>query len=170
MPISTALPTITARPQQPEKAPGTDVWYGAAVVDRRWRGSYSLIPITARDLPPVFSDDETLRDRQQRAWWVSLFPLAIADPLNRTSLGPAYRPRAVSLAQGPTRTTKAPGRPPIGRWMKRGYSFFTGTAHGWAPAAACGCMPPARRRTTRTARWCCCSTARTGSKGTHCCR
>lgn len=88
-------------PSSLTRLPGTDVWYGAAVIDRRWRGSYSLIPVTDRDLPPVFSDDETLRDRQQRAWWISLFPLAIADPLNRLSLGPSHRPRPVSLAQGP---------------------------------------------------------------------
>lgn len=88
-------------PSSLTRLPGTDVWYGAAVIDRRWRGSYSLIPITERDLPPVFSGDDTLRDRQQRAWWVSLFPLAIADPLNRLSLGPSHRPRPVSLAQGP---------------------------------------------------------------------
>lgn len=39
-------------PSSLTRLPGTDVWYGSAVIDRRWRGSYSLIPITERDLPP----------------------------------------------------------------------------------------------------------------------
>jgi len=66
-----------------QRVPGTDIWHWSTTVEHDWRGSYSLIPVSDSHLPPVFSADESERKRQQRAWWISLFPLAIADPLNR---------------------------------------------------------------------------------------
>jgi len=69
-------------PQSLQRLAGTDIWYWSTTVDARWRGSYSLIPIDASQLPPAFSADDNLASQQQREWWISLFPLAIADPLN----------------------------------------------------------------------------------------
>ncbi|WP_038901662.1 enterochelin esterase [Dickeya dadantii] len=88
-------------PQSLERLPGTDVWHWSMAIEHDWRGSYSLIPIVAAQLPPVFSDDEQQRDEQQLEWWCSLFPCAIADPLNRDSswgeqLSAAHMPAAPS--------------------------------------------------------------------------
>jgi len=69
-------------PQSLQRLAGTDIWHGSATVDARWRGSYSLIPIVTSQLPPVFSRDDSIASQQQREWWISLFPLAIADPFN----------------------------------------------------------------------------------------
>lgn len=128
-----------------------------------------LIPITARDLPPSLATTKRCAIITARLVGIAV-PLAIADPLNRTSLGPASPARPISLAQGARRqTAKAPGRPsPIGRWMKRLQHALA--QHGWAPGSAtvAVCRGEAADN-ARTARWCCCSTARTGSS-THCCR
>ncbi|MBX9445645.1 enterochelin esterase [Dickeya chrysanthemi] len=88
-------------PQSLERLPGTDIWHWSMVLEHDWRGSYSLIPIAATQLPPVFSDDELQRDEQQREWWCSLFPCAIADPLNLSrpwgeQLSAAHMPAAPS--------------------------------------------------------------------------
>lgn len=88
-------------PQSLERLPGTDVWHWSMAIEHDWRGSYSLIPIVAAQLPPVFSDDEQQRDEQQLEWWCSLFPCAIADPLNRDQswgeqLSAAHMPAAPS--------------------------------------------------------------------------
>lgn len=60
----------------------SNVWHWSAPIESDWRGSYSLIPITAEQLPPRFcGDDDTCR-ALQRKWWISLMPMAIADVLN----------------------------------------------------------------------------------------
>lgn len=69
-------------PQSLVRMGNSDVWHWSTLIDADWRGSYSLIPITTTHLPPVFSSDEAIRRQQQRAWWISLMPLAQADPLN----------------------------------------------------------------------------------------
>ncbi|WP_323372714.1 enterochelin esterase [Winslowiella arboricola] len=90
--------------QQPETMQhlaGTDVWYWSAAIDPRWRGSYSLIPVNASQLPPDFSQDADTARQQQRAWWISLFPLAIADPLNPLRPHFTSRRKALSAAHMP---------------------------------------------------------------------
>ncbi|MFS2225033.1 enterochelin esterase [Pantoea sp. B65] len=91
------------QPQSMQRLSGTDVWYWSALIDPRWRGSYCLIPISRNHLPPAFSADAATASQQQRQWWISLFPLAIADPLNplrphftsrRQALSPAHMPAA----------------------------------------------------------------------------
>ncbi|MCI4117101.1 enterochelin esterase [Dickeya dianthicola] len=88
-------------PQSLKRLPATDVWHWSMVIEHDWRGSYSLIPVVTAQLPPVFSDDESLRDEQQREWWCSLFPSAIADPLSLclpwgAQLSAAHMPAAPS--------------------------------------------------------------------------
>ncbi|WP_235514946.1 enterochelin esterase [Erwinia sp. Leaf53] len=91
------------QPQSLHRLPGTDVWHWSVTVDARWRGSYCLIPAGSAQLPPAFSGDAAARAHQQREWWISLFPFAIADPLNpraphyssqRHPLSAAHMPRA----------------------------------------------------------------------------
>lgn len=90
------------QPQSLHRVPGTDIWYWTTAIDRRWRGSYSLIPVEAAQLPPVFSTDTETRAAGQRAWWISLFPHAVSDPLNhgapinsaRHALSAAHMPDA----------------------------------------------------------------------------
>ncbi|WP_338152362.1 enterochelin esterase domain-containing protein, partial [Winslowiella iniecta] len=55
-------------PQSLQRLAGTDIWYWSTTVDARWRGSYSLIPIDASQLPPAFSADDNLASQQQREW------------------------------------------------------------------------------------------------------
>lgn len=90
------------QPQSLQRLPGTDVWFWSSDIDVYWRGSYSLIPVEAHQRPPTFSPDADKRAEQQRAWWISLFPAAISDPLNhgmpvknsRHALSAAHMPGA----------------------------------------------------------------------------
>lgn len=69
-------------PQSLARYHDSDLWYWQTIVPADWRGSYSLIPIEAGNLPPVFRGSAPEQERQQRAWWCSLFPLLRHDPLN----------------------------------------------------------------------------------------
>lgn len=89
------------QPQSLQRLPGTDVWHWSTDIEQHWRGSYSLIPVDAAGLPPIFSDDDNARRKQQREWWISLFPKAIADPLNRCSPHINSRGYALSAAHMP---------------------------------------------------------------------
>ncbi|SLM62265.1 MULTISPECIES: enterochelin esterase [Dickeya] len=84
-------------PQSLERLAATDVWHWSVALERDWRGSYSLIPVSAAQCPPRFSADAQQCEQQQRAWWRSVSEAAIADPLNR------YQPwgAQLSLAQMP---------------------------------------------------------------------
>lgn len=69
-------------PSSLERQAGSDIWYATVSVPADWRGSYSLIPVVRKQLPPS-PEGATERQRlQQREWWCSLFPATIADPLN----------------------------------------------------------------------------------------
>lgn len=89
------------QPQSLQRLAGTDVWHWSTEIDEHWRGSYSLIPVNAEQLPPIFSPDDDTRRKQQREWWISLFPLAIADPLNRSCAHLNSRGHALSAAHMP---------------------------------------------------------------------
>ena len=65
-----------------ERLTGSDIWMASVQQASDWRGSYSLIPISKAQLPPQAKGTPEQRRRQQREWWRSLFPVAIADPLN----------------------------------------------------------------------------------------
>jgi len=65
-----------------ERLTGSDIWMASVQQASDWRGSYSLIPISKAQLPPQAKATPEQRRRQQREWWRSLFPFAIADPLN----------------------------------------------------------------------------------------
>lgn len=84
-------------PQSLTRLAATDVWYWSVMLEHDWRGSYSLIPVSAAQCPPRFSADAQQREQQQRAWWRAVSEAAIADPLNR------YQPwgAQLSLAQMP---------------------------------------------------------------------
>lgn len=69
-------------PESLRRVPDTDVWHWSVEIEDDWRGSYCLIPAGEDSLPPPFSKEAEARRLQQRAWWISLMPLAIADPLN----------------------------------------------------------------------------------------
>lgn len=69
-------------PKSLTRAAGSDIWTASIQLADDWRGSYSLIPVTAAQLPPVPQGNAEQQQRQQRAWWCSLFPFAIPDPLN----------------------------------------------------------------------------------------
>lgn len=89
------------QPQSLQRLPGTDIWHWSTEIEPQWRGSYSLIPVEADRLPPTFSDDAPTRASEQRSWWMSVMPLAIADPLNRgRSLRNSYQ-HALSAAHMP---------------------------------------------------------------------
>ncbi|MBF1995290.1 enterochelin esterase [Serratia symbiotica] len=65
-------------PASLERLPGSDIWTTSLQQANDWRGSYSLIPVNAAQLPP----EPTGMPEQQREWWCSLFPFTLADPLN----------------------------------------------------------------------------------------
>ncbi len=66
------------QPESLQRIPNTDVWYWSTLLDKRWQGSYSLIPVTHAELPFAFENTQ-----QQHHWWCSIYPNAIADPLNK---------------------------------------------------------------------------------------
>lgn len=70
------------QPQSLLRLEGTDIWHWSTPINKQWRGSYSFIPVTAAQRPPVFSEQADVRRQQQREWWISLFPLAQPDALN----------------------------------------------------------------------------------------
>lgn len=41
------------QPQSLQRLPGSDVWHWSTEIDEHWRGSYSLIPVSADQLPPL---------------------------------------------------------------------------------------------------------------------
>ncbi|MCG8710234.1 enterochelin esterase [Brenneria sp. 4F2] len=88
-------------PQSLRRLAGTDVWHWSTDVERRWRGSYCLLPITAEQLPPRFSDEAAEGSRQQREWWCSLLAGAIADPLNPATAHTAWDGGSQSAAHMP---------------------------------------------------------------------
>lgn len=65
-----------------ERYPDSDIWLASVAVPWDWRGSYSLIPVTQSQLPPLPQGTPEQQRHQQRQWWCSLFPATIADPLN----------------------------------------------------------------------------------------
>ncbi|HGM6859988.1 TPA: enterochelin esterase [Serratia rubidaea] len=91
----------STEPSTLRRLAGTDIWHGSFLLPRDWRGSYSLIPVQDAQLPPLFSSDRAQCRQQQRAWWISLFPLAIADPLNPYPAASTRIGQPLSLAQGP---------------------------------------------------------------------
>lgn len=66
------------RPFSLQRVSGTNVWQGEVTLNRRWRGSYCLIP--SKD-DGDFPADNLAADKL-RSWWKSHLPVAIADPLN----------------------------------------------------------------------------------------
>ncbi len=97
------------QPQSLHRVPGTDVWHWSTEIDPQWRGSYSLIPVGTAQLPPAFSSDAETRARQQREWWISLFPFAISDPLNHSA--PHFNSR-----HHPLSAAHMPGAPDQSSW------------------------------------------------------
>ncbi|AUH00255.1 enterochelin esterase [Prodigiosinella confusarubida] len=89
------------QPQSLQRLAGTDVWHWSLDIEDDWRGSYSLIPVTGKQLPPAFSGDRQQRCQQQREWWCSLFPHAIADPLNPLQPHLTHRGESLSAAHMP---------------------------------------------------------------------
>ncbi|TCQ05371.1 enterochelin esterase family protein [Rhizobium sp. PP-F2F-G36] len=69
-------------PQSLERIGGTDIWFWQVELPMDWRGTYGFIPADAARRPPAVPSDPHAKDRLQRAWWCSILPLAIADPLN----------------------------------------------------------------------------------------
>ncbi|WJY16514.1 enterochelin esterase [Pectobacteriaceae bacterium CE90] len=98
------------QPQSLQRLAGTDVWHWSLDIEDDWRGSYSLIPVTGKQLPPAFTGDHQQRCQQQREWWCSLFPHAIADPLN--PLQPHLTHRGASLS-----AAHMPYAPPQPAWL-----------------------------------------------------
>ncbi|QTF10138.1 enterochelin esterase [Brenneria izadpanahii] len=99
-------------PQSLQRLPGADVWFWSLNIESEWRGSYSLIPITREQLPPEFHGDEKQRNQQQREWWCSLFPYAIADPLNPLASYNTHWGASLSIAHMPA----APAQQAWQRW------------------------------------------------------
>ncbi len=99
------------QPQSLQRVAGTDVWHWSTEIEPQWRGSYSLIPVRDAQRPPTFSADAETRSRQQRAWWISLFPFAIADPLNHSA--PHFNSRHQPLS-----AAHMPGAPQQTAWHR----------------------------------------------------
>ncbi len=97
-------------PTSLKRISNSNVWHWSTVIDDRWRGSYSLIPITAEHLPPVFSSDAETARLQQRAWWISLMPLAVADPLN-------HQQPFLNSRRHPLSAARMPKAPWIAAWQ-----------------------------------------------------
>lgn len=97
-------------PQSLQRLAGTDVWHGSFEVEKAWRGSYCLLPITEAELPPSFSADEQVRRQQQRTWWCSLGVHAIADPLNTHASHHTWGGQPTSSAHMPDAPSQAAWR------------------------------------------------------------
>jgi enterochelin esterase family protein len=79
----------------------SNVWHWSTAIESDWRGSYSLIPATAQQLPPLFCGDDAACRALQRKWWISLMPLAIPDKFNPTPPFLSSRRFALSNAHMP---------------------------------------------------------------------
>lgn len=74
-------------PQSLKRLPGTDVWFWQMTIEKNWRGSYRLIPVTHEKLPNLSATETKHQREQQRFWWQSLQPWAVTDPLNKSGNG-----------------------------------------------------------------------------------
>ncbi|WP_444945042.1 enterochelin esterase [Microbulbifer sp. ZKSA006] len=76
----------TFSPTSLERLPKTDVWYWQVEIEKYWRGSYRLIPVTEKwvgcNWEKTLDPDDDKR-QVQRQWWRSLLKSATPDPLNR---------------------------------------------------------------------------------------
>jgi len=88
-------------PESLKRIGSSDVWHWSTLIESNWRGSYSLIPVSAEHLPPLFSGSRGDRKILQRKWWISLMPLAIPDILNRSRPFMSSRRTALSKAHMP---------------------------------------------------------------------
>jgi len=61
---------------------GTDVWLGELIVNIKWRGSYSFIPIMAEQLPEIARKKSNGSIEAQRQWWLDVVNNQRNDPLN----------------------------------------------------------------------------------------
>ncbi|MFC7419018.1 enterochelin esterase [Iodobacter arcticus] len=74
-----------ADPQSLVRMAGSDIWCWQVQLPADWRGSYSLMPVAASQLP-VFSELAPAEQAsRQRSWWRSMAEAAQADPLNLQS-------------------------------------------------------------------------------------
>ncbi|MFJ4029014.1 enterochelin esterase [Paenarthrobacter sp. NPDC089989] len=70
-----------------ERIPDTGIWYWAAEVSDRWRGSYCFMPATSglvRELDPPAAGRQ---DATRRARWVALLQHLVHDPYNPVRAG-----------------------------------------------------------------------------------
>ncbi|MGK9175809.1 enterochelin esterase [Yokenella regensburgei] len=106
-------------PQSLQRIAGTDVWTWQTPLEASWRGTYCFIPSTRTDdFPP--QAEMTPPDRSAlREGWRSLFPHAIADPLNAHSWrgGRGHPVSPLSLPGAPEQpgwdATGEPFTPPV---------------------------------------------------------
>ncbi|ANI30101.1 enterochelin esterase [Yersinia entomophaga] len=74
----------------------SDVWYWQTEVEPDFRGSYSVIPVSASQCLQLPEGSHEQRRMAQRNWWISLLDLAESDPLNR--IRPHYSNRGTPLS------------------------------------------------------------------------
>ena len=87
-----------------QRVTGTDVWLGQLIIDSKWRGSYSFIPIEKHQLPDFVRQAGDGSKEAQRAWWISIANKQLADPLNPLPVihsgwgisSPLHLPKAVT--------------------------------------------------------------------------
>lgn len=61
---------------------GTDVWLGQLLVNSKWRGGYSFIPLQVNQLPDIALKNSDGSREAQRAWWIDVASNQIPDDLN----------------------------------------------------------------------------------------
>ncbi|MCW6611504.1 enterochelin esterase [Yersinia ruckeri] len=83
-------------PEYLKRLGDTDVWYWQTEVEADFRGSYSVIPVTAAQCLQLPEGTYEQRRMAQRNGWIALLELAECDPLNLTC--PHYSHRGTALS------------------------------------------------------------------------
>jgi len=61
---------------------GSNVWFGTLIIDIKWRGSYSFIPINVNQDPDLVKHKTDGGREAQRCWWLEVVKNQTHDPLN----------------------------------------------------------------------------------------
>ena len=73
----------TWQPRCLKRYKDSDVWFACLNIDKKWRGSYSFIPIQYSQLPQLVKQRTDGSKKAQRRWWLEVVKQQVVDSLNR---------------------------------------------------------------------------------------
>ncbi len=68
------------------KIEGTDVWFYRTEIRNTWRGSYSFIPVSQREIQPEYQGTLPEKKQQHRQWLRTIFSKSRRDRLSKNNL------------------------------------------------------------------------------------